>query len=241
MASATSKLGHGPLRRGLVEVWVLRLMTLCLALAGAMFALDAVLQWSTALERDDVSADPAPVFFTVAGARFLVPGNMVRFADQRAGGEREQVDIAFLWPSFTGYSTDDAAAFADVGADSRVVLLTIRPRLTETDTAGRIAAIYRHYFQPSDSPPVEGLAGYRLDPRSGLADEEVFIEAGSTRPFAAHCTLGDLPDMPADCIREIHAGETLSVQIRFRRSLLDRWQDLDRGVRALLASFGVLS
>jgi hypothetical protein len=228
-------------RRGLLEVWVLRCTTLCLVLAGAMFALDVALQWSSALGEDGRVADRTPIYLEVAGARFTVPANMIRFETQRIGGRQDQVDLEILWPSFGGYDPVDRRAFDDISPESRSIFITIRPRLTDTDTAGRVAAIYRHYFAASGNADIEGLAGYRLDPTAGLGDEEVYIEAGSTRPFAVHCGAEDLADMPADCIREIHAGETLSVQIRFRRSLLDHWVDLDRGSRSLLASFGILS
>lgn len=101
----------------------------------------------------------------------------------------------------------------------------------------RLPALLRR----SRDPGPRGLVGHRLSEDSGLAGEEVYFEAGSTQPFTIHCLADDGSGYPAPCLTELHAGEHLSIQIRFRKGLLEDWAAIKKSSRALLASFGVLS
>jgi hypothetical protein len=178
------------------------------------------------------------VSIMVGEQRLTIPANMLRFANQRTPEPQERVELAVHWPSLEGYAPALREAFLDGSADAPVLFLSIRARETATDSAGRLASVYRHFLDDTalDAPP--GLVGRKLTQDSGLAGEEVFFEAGSTDPFTAHCLAADA-DVPAICLTEVHAGRSLSVQVRFRKGLLADWADIKSATRLMLLRFGV--
>ncbi|WP_181702219.1 hypothetical protein [Chthonobacter albigriseus] len=231
-----------PVRRASTISWVLKITTICIALAGTLVLTDLVLNWTSLIHgRDGRTGDPSPVTVFVADQRLTIPGNMFRFQNQRAVGQHERIDLAIHWPSLEGFSEARRESFLDPTQNAPVVFLTIRPRETATDSAGRLANVYQHFFDETalEAPP--GLIGRRLSEDSGLPGEEVFFEAGSTDPFTTHCLADDGSGYPAPCLTEIHAGESLSVQVRFRKGLLGEWQGIKKASKALLLSFGLFS
>lgn len=241
--------------------WLTGFLAICLAIVGLGFAAsqlhDVFAQAGFFADRSD---DPTPVSIEIAGRELHVPAKLIRFARQRNGGSLDQLDLAVLWPSLEGYSGARKADFDNVTASSPVIDLTIRPRQTTTDTAGRLATIYHHFFGSEASDAPDGLVGYTLTPDSGLADEIVYFESGSTRPYAVHCQTGVVTAVggarpsatapsnageiapPPLCLREIHAGDdALSVQIRYHRPLLKDWKAMDAALRHLLAAIGLAS
>lgn len=229
-----------PAKRASATGWWLRITTVCIVISGLLVLGDIVLGWTRKLgEVDGRVSDPTPVAVFVGNQRLLIPANMFRFENQRSVGPLEHVELSLSVPDFQGYSPDRRDAFLDGSADARILFLTIKRRDTATDSAGRLANIYQHFFEPVDVPAPEGLVGRRLNEDSGLGGEEVFFEPGSTEPFTTHCLAPDGSGYPAPCLTEIHAGSDLSVQIRFRKGLLTHWRDIRDGVRALLLNFGV--
>lgn len=222
--------------------WFLKMTTMCLVVAGAIVLIDLGLNWTSALNVvDGRSSDPTPVAVFLGEQRLTVPGNMIRFEDQRVVGPQERLDLAIHWPSLMGYAPETRADFLDQSAEAPIVFMTIRPRETATDSAGRLASVYQHFFEGEALPAPKGLIGRRLSEDSGLAGEEVYFEAGSTTPFTTHCLATDDSGYPAPCLTEIHAGDALSVQIRFRKGLLGEWAGIKRATRALLLTFGIFS
>jgi len=231
-----------PTRRASTSVWALRMATTCVGLAS--LAMLASLAWgwmSDSGEMEGRTTDPVPVTLTLGNERLSIPQNMLRFDDQRTPGPHERVDIAVHWPDLAGYTAANRADFLDTGADAPIIYLSIRTRDTATDSAGRLISVYQHFFDPGTLPAPDGLVGHRLSAESGLGGEEVYFEAGSTEPFTTHCTAADGTDTPTTCLTEVHAGRNLSVQIRFRKGMLDKWNGIKSGVRVLLLSYGVTS
>lgn len=231
-----------PARRASSGVWALRITTTCLCIAGAMVIADLALSWSRALVGSaGRTADPTPVTLFVGNTRLSIPANMFRFENERNVGPHDRVELAVHWPTLRGYEPSLHDAFQDASASAPVVYVTIRRRDTATDSAGRLANIYQHFFEPGSLPAPAGLIGHTLSADSGLAGEEVYFEAGATEPFTAHCLVSQGDGVPMPCLSEIHAGSELSVQIRFRKGLLPAWSGIKNGARVLLMSFGATS
>jgi hypothetical protein len=231
-----------PAKKASSTSWLLRVTTISLIIAGGLALVHFVLNWTRDLGGlDGRTADPSPIVTFIGEQRLRIPANMFRFEDQRNVGPHEHVELAVHWPSLTGYTAENRAAFLDSSANAPLVFLTIRRRETATDSAGRLANIYQHFFEGDPLPAPEGLIGHRLSADSGLGGEEVYFEAGSTAPFTTHCLPDDGSGFPAPCLTEIHAGQSLSVQIRFRKGLLGNWAGIKSATRALLLSFGVTS
>jgi hypothetical protein len=47
---------------------------------------------------------PRPVELIVAGESMTIPGNMIRFRNERRGRAVDQVDLLLHWPSLEGFS-----------------------------------------------------------------------------------------------------------------------------------------
>lgn len=231
-----------PAKRASATVWALRVVTTCLMIAGVLVLADIVIGWTRNIgDIDGRSADPTPIAVTVGDQRLSIPANMFRFDNQRVLAPQEHVELVVSWPEFRGYAPDRRAAFLNATASAPLVFLTVKRRDTATDSAGRLASVYQHFFEDDPLTAPAGLVGRRLTADSGLGGEEVFFEPGSTAPFTTHCLAPDGSGYPAPCITEIHAGSDLSVQIRFRKGLLPQWRSIRDGVRTLLLQFGVTS
>jgi hypothetical protein len=231
-----------PARRATRSSWIVKVVATCAVVAALMVMINLAISWSRVLgDTAGRVTDPTPVILFVGEQRMSVPGNMIRFADQRSAGPHERIDLAVHWPSLGGYAAEHADAFLDSGPDAKVLFLTVRKRATATDSAGRLATIYRHFMDEAQLPAPVGLVGHRLAAESGLSGEEVYFEKGSLDPFTTHCLAPDDSGYPALCLTEVHAGTDLSVQIRFRKGLLGDWAEIKAAARKLLLGFGVVS
>ncbi len=227
-------------RRTSAAAWFLRAVLTTFLLAGGVMLVNILINLSGNLDsRDGRSTDTTPIALFIGRQRLVIPANMLRFADQRNVGPHDRIDLAVHFPEMAGYTRDFRKDFLDLSADAPIVYLTIRTRDTPTDSVGRLINVYQHFFEEGTIPAPDGLVGHRMSEDSGLSGEEVFFEAGSTTPFTTHCTAPDDTEYPASCLTEIHAGNDLSVQIRFRKGLLGDWAGIKSGVRVLLLSFGV--
>lgn len=229
-------------RRTSTTAWLLRGTTTCLVLAAGLMLANIAMKWTDGLgESSGRDSDPTPMTLFIGHQRLTVPANMFRFAEQRNVGPQQRIDLVVHWPEMSGYAPTFKNDYIDTSASAPLIFLTIKQRDTLTDSTGRLINVYQHFFEDGTIPAPAGLIGHHLSEDSGLSGEEVFFEAGSTEPFTTHCTATDNPGFPASCLTEIHAGEDLSVRIRFRKGLLPNWAGIKSGVRVLLLSFGVTS
>jgi hypothetical protein len=229
-----------PVRRASASAWLLRGITTCAALAALALLGNLVFGWANGLgELDGRTTDSSPVTLFIGKQRLSIPANMFRFDNQRNVGPHDHIDLAVHWPEMAGYQPGYRNDYLDTGPDAPIIYVTVRPRDTLTDSAGRLINVYQHFFEEGSIPAPAGLIGHRMSTESGLEGEEVYFEAGSTEPFTTHCTAPDNSGYPASCLTEIHAGDDLSVLIRFRKGMLTNWSGIKSGIRVLLLSFGV--
>ncbi|MCW2308447.1 hypothetical protein [Rhodobium gokarnense] len=180
------------------------------------------------------TADPTPVTVEIAGEKLAIPGNMIRFADQRQDGRWDRLDLVVHWPSLTGYSAKNASAFDDVTPNAPLLFLALQPRRDQVDSTTRLIGLYARFFEEGDKPGPAGLVSRDLQPGSGYDSEEVFFEPGSTDPFSARCSKTGERIVPVTCLRAIHIGEALAVSYRFRKPMLKDWARLDPAIRMLI-------
>lgn len=213
------------------------LRTLVLIGLAVAAALVAVAMW-----RDDGAGrpetSPTPVRIELGGRPLTIPANAIRFAGQRVAGPQTRVDLALSWPELAGRTEATAARFDTPDYAPDIVHLTLQPRRDAWDSATRLAAVYARFFigDPLEGPT--GLQGRRLSPKSGYADEMIWLEPGAVRPFVARCfplTAGEPPKM---CLRDVVHG-SLIVTLRFPVTLLGRWREIDGALDGRLADWGV--
>jgi hypothetical protein len=183
------------------------------------------------------SGDPSPVAVMVAGETLVIPANMIRFPNARAGGAVESIDLLLRWPGLEGYSADSADAFRDGSTLAPLVYVTIAPRDNPLDSDGMLAAVYDRFFigEAIDGP--SGLTGRRMTADSGYRGEEVFYAARQSPAFVARCLAETTPEVPATCIRDVNIGAGLSMLYRFNRFFLGDWQAMDADLRELAVRF----
>lgn len=180
------------------------------------------------------STDPTPLEIDLEGAALAIPGNMVRFAEQRRAGLSSRLDLFVRWPEFEGFSETHAEAFAS--SASAIVFVTLTPPGGVRDPIDRLETVYRYLFTGASWLGPNGLIGRRLADESAFAREELYYEPGSVRPFIARCLDESEPDILPVCLVEMNVAG-LAVFYRFNRALLPEWRALDSGLRALVAGF----
>jgi len=189
--------------------------------------------------RDDLAADKKPgsaIELTIAGGRFVIPANLIRFADQKHDGLAERVDLALLWPTLSGRDADTSKKFVDPNGASNVIHLSITADAATVDSTGRLATVYARYFTGPAQPAPAGLVARKLVAGSAFEGEIVYFESGATQPFVARCYPRQ-PLLPPTCIRDVNIGGVLTYQYRFHQDLLADWQALNASIRSLVGDF----
>lgn len=212
-------------------------------LAGFGLALVALLAAAVVVVlRDDghgaPETSPAPLRLVVGGRPLSIPANAVRFADQRVPGPQPRLDLALTWPELEGRTTANAARFDTPDYAPDVIHLTIRPRGDDGDGATRLATVYARFFVGEPWTTPSGLQGRRMAPKSGYGDEEIYLEPGAVRPFVARCFPLASGEPPRMCLSDTRHG-SLAVELRFPRTLVDHWREIDAGLDTRLAAWGV--
>jgi hypothetical protein len=223
MATAARQAGLGRTARRLGVLVV----ALLVAAGGLAF-------WHFLVTAPD-ETDPSPVRLTIGEEALIIPGNLIRFADQRRDMALPRVDLALLWPHLLGRTPETAAALDELGDGSRAIQLSIEPRDTDMDASGRLASIYVRYLEPGEEAGPAGLVRRRFLPDTAYTGETLYFEPGATRPFVTRCfpRAGDGADDL--CLSEFRLGRTLIAAYRFRPALLADWRLLRQQIEARAA------
>jgi hypothetical protein len=215
------------------RLWPLALGTLVLALGvGGWFAAPLA---SAIVERWGQAPDagpPSPVRATVGGVALTVPRDLVRFDHQRRDGEQPRLDLALPWPPGS-----QARARTPAEGLARLVFISIAPKDEAVDPVRRLAAVYGRFLDGDLSAETQGLAVRRFRPGSGYDGEELVYDPARPGAYFVRCAPA-AGDAPPACMRETRLGDRLDVVVRFPRSFLREWRQLDRSVEALLAAIG---
>jgi hypothetical protein len=212
-----------------------------LALVG-LAALAVVTAVAVVAGRDDGRGAPVtssePVRVELGGRPLAVPANAIRFADQRAAGPRTRLDLALSWPELEGRTEATAARFDTPDLPLDILFVTLQPRVDAWDSATRLAAVYARFFVGEPWAGPGGLQGRRLSPKSGYADEVIWLEPGVVRPFVARCFPLAPGQPPKMCLHDVVHGSLL-VTLWFPEALLGEWHEIDAALDVRLAGWGV--
>mgnify|MGYP000227025525 CR=1 FL=1 len=187
------------------------------------------------------------VEITIGSDTLSIPANMIRKEEQRHSGKAKRVDLYIHWPSISGFRDDLAGDFNNVDpATNSIVFVSIMPRMTTRDMAGRFDPVYRKVMTGGPLAAGPELLAHTLSVEHGYIGEHLVYSAPDVRNgerFVARCQDSDAANVIlAPCETEIHFGETLTAQIRFPARLLKEWRGLHVALpvylRDLLASSG---
>ncbi len=168
-----------------------------------------------------------------------VPANMIRFDRQRGDGVLPKLDLYLRWPDLSGYTDASRDDFNHVGDSKKILFLSFQERSMSRDMSGRLMPIYQHLIaQPGTAGPA-GLSVHAFKPISGYSDEVLVVgQRDNNRSFVARC-LNELSgkQVMADCERDVHLGNELSLLYRFPKEMLGDWRSLDAAVQSAANRF----
>ena len=185
------------------------------------------------------SDSTVPVTLSIAGKGFHIPANYILFASARKGGALKGLELVALLPDLQGYTLATAQEFASAAPDSRVVNLAIREETSALSERDRLDRAYLPLVENRDGvSSAYSLTEYAFRADSVYRNEELFVgEADDGQPVLLRCEHAT-PDVPSpNCTGDLRLPDSLSLSYRFKRSHLDRWHDIDSGVRALAGAF----
>jgi hypothetical protein len=220
--------------------FVTRVTLVMSALAIATIAISIAGKWYGESIASDQYTDSTSERNIVIGLDQLVlPDNAIRFPQQRADGEAEQVNLMLQWPQMTGYDRQNAGLFLDVSGNSPLIFIQISQATMTRDMSGRVGPIYSRLFAGHAEKGPAGLSLHHFRQGSGYGDEVLLTDPkGGAEPFAVRCLLPASPATAtnADCQRDIRAGKDLNVEYRFSSTLLGDWKDIDTAMKEYVAS-----
>jgi hypothetical protein len=187
------------------------------------------------------SAQKAPgnrlVHLSFLGSDFYIPQSILKRAKRRMLGGVEQIDVMIPWPY------DHLAVISgtvELTGDIREwVLLTFVANPNRVHPDARLLTTDRYYFAGPGRQDRSGLLRYDFKPDSPYRDLQLYVHGtDSEAPQVIRCDLKASSLGPILCEREIAATEKITARIRFARTNLDDWQDIERVshsvIRALL-------
>jgi hypothetical protein len=222
------------------ERFLLRLALATVLLVAATLAISIGGRWlgqRMALGGHTESSDTLAV--TIGEDTLQIPGNTIRFEEQRHAGKAERVDLYLTWPGMQGYSHERRENFDDADRPDLLLFLQISQSTMSKDMSGRLQPIYQQLF---DGQPVaydHGLTLHRLRSSSGYGQEVLLTAGRAGQPtYAVRCLLPSPGEKPTsgDCQRDIHIGHDLTVLYRFSSSLLKDWDHIDAAVSAFVGA-----
>lgn len=168
-----------------------------------------------------------------------LPANVIRFGEQRHGGQAARLDLVLSWPGMKGYSHADRQRFNNAKSPEGLIFAQVSQSTMSRDMSGRIEPIYTHLFEGAPEKGPADLTAHRLKTSGGYANEALFI---GTLPdgaaYAVRCAMpsSDSESTTADCQRDIHIGDDLSLLYRFSIRLLPQWKAMEISIRGYFQS-----
>lgn len=189
-------------------------------------------------EQPSPTADSNLVALRVHGMKLWIPANYIQFESVRQGGARKDVSLVAILPDLAGWSSGEAATFADNTADSPVVYLLIRDEEVNRSEADRLARIYLlNVTDPKGAPGPFGLTQYTFREDSGYRNEDLFVGQTAGGPEILRCVRFS-PQVPSpSCLRDTPVDRKAALSYRFKRAHLARWREIGESIGSLMATF----
>jgi hypothetical protein len=183
------------------------------------------------------SAEQAPgnrlVHLSFLGSDFYVPQSILKRAKRRLLGTVDQIDVQIPWPY------DHLAVISGTvkltGDIRDWVLLTFVANPDRVHPDERVVTSDRYYFAGPGVEDKSGLVRYDFRPDSPYRDLQLYVHEGSDGSRKViRCDLKASSLGPILCEREIAATDRITVRLRFARSHLQDWQDIERVSRSVI-------
>ena len=184
-------------------------------------------------QRDQKPAGNRLVHLSFLGSDFYVPQSILKRAKRRMLGTVDQIDVQIPWPY------DHLAVISGTveltGDISDWVLLTFVANPERVPPDERVLTSDRYYFAGPGEKDSSGLLRYDFKPESPYRDLQLYVHEGETGSRRViRCDLKASSLGPILCEREIAATEKITARIRFARTNLEDWQDIERISRGVI-------
>lgn len=189
-------------------------------------------------ERPSPSTQINRVSVRVGGLSLAIPANYLVFASARKGGTRRVIDIAASLPDFRGYSETERSLFGANGRNSPIVHMRIREDAYNVTEAARLSRVYLdQVMDPRGTQGSFRLVQYQFRDDSGYRGEDLFVGRDATALVVLLCERPAIDVPSPNCLRDYPLGPGAALSYRFKRSHLDQWRAIARGVARLIGSF----
>lgn len=186
------------------------------------------------------TTETTPIQVQVGRHSLLIPANMMRFANERRGGDQDMVNLYVEWPSLNGYTRRNADLFNTAPAPENLLFIKLSQPDLLAVPAEKLQKIYRRFFITAPREGPEGLVFQSLDPSSGYTQEDVYYAQSENGVFVARC-LSDSSELneglSPTCLSDLIVGDGLVAELRFKKSALKNWRALSISVIKLVESF----
>jgi hypothetical protein len=178
------------------------------------------------------------VRLSVGGLALRVPENYLIYPSERRDGARHQVALFAALPDFRGYAEPDSAVFAGNGANSPIVHILIRQDAFDLTEPARLNRTYLgDVIDARGKPGPSGLTQYAFRDDSGYRGEDLFVGRAQDGIVVMRCVRKTAIIPSPNCLRELPLTKGVELSYRFKRSRLDDWRGIARGVKRLAVSF----
>lgn len=172
-------------------------------------------------------APDALVQAEIAGRKFAYVRGFARDETTGAGGLAERLSFIASFPAFKPLAAKDRAS-------ARAVTLTVTQKDDSLDPAERPAKLYARFLTPEAREGPGGLVVRDFEQESPYDFEQLFIAPPDGRIFFARCPKPQGGAPGEGCLSMFREG-SVDVEIRYPAALLDHWEAVVDGSRALLA------
>jgi hypothetical protein len=177
---------------------------------------------------------------TIGEDTLRLPANMIRFADQRRSGVAERLDVYLTWPGLEGYSQALRENFDTVERPDLLIFLQLSQSTMSQEMSGRLEPVYSQLFDGEPEPFANGLMLHHLRADSGYGEEVVLTaeRPAGEPPYVVRCLIPapGAKATGADCQRDIHIGNDVTVLYRFSSLVLKDWDHIDAAVKSFVRS-----
>jgi hypothetical protein len=144
-----------------------------------------------------------------------------------------------LLPEIAPYSADQAEAFGDTTASSKVLSMLLHPTKANLTEQQRLERIFLPQVKSRDGTRSDhGLTYFEFQDESGYANQELYIGQDSRGATAVLLCDRPGPEVTAPaCRRDIDFTSGLGLSYEFKRGFLPQWRNIDQRVVDLVTSF----
>jgi hypothetical protein len=232
-----SAYSHGPQERSIGSMMIM-FIGLVIVTGGFIIA------WLFLADRDLLFATPqqvanpdtAPVLarYRFDTAELVAPTRLVTRVNRRTLGNIVKLDLLLPWP----YQPGSIPRLPETSREFNdwIILTFETATKDELTPVERYGEIYPVYFDGEPEQVDGNLLRYKFKETSPYADLTLFVATVEGRHIVHRCDRKPSVLGPILCERTLSLANNMKLRVRFSRSHLENWAQIERNVRLALAN-----